>query len=143
MTSPFQAPSFKTLRYDDSEMQIWLPRPSVLLARVRGYLRHEFAEEVIRHLNGMNRTQPIVQFHDWLQISGFDIRCQRDLTAWHVTNYARIARLDIAAHSAFVRMGVAVANVALKGSIRLYDEPGSFERQAELALASAVEKRAL
>lgn len=118
-------------------MKIWLPRPSLLLVRVRGYLRHEYALEVIRYLDAMNRSQPVAQFHNWLEITGFDIRCQRDLTAWHVSNHARVARLDIAAHSTFVRMGVAVANVALKGKIRLYDQAGPFEEHAERAVLDA------
>ena len=82
----------------------------------------------------MNRSQRVEHFHDWLEITGFDIRCQRDLTAWHVTHHARVARLDIAAHSALVRMGVAVANVALKGTIRLYDQLGTFEAEVERIL---------
>jgi hypothetical protein len=137
LPSPFTSPPHKALEYEDGEMKLWLPSSTVFLSRVRGYLRHEFALEIIRCLDCVHPSESIVQFHDWFAITGFDIRCQRDLTAWHVTHRSRVARLDIAAHSAIVRMGVAVANVALKGAIRLYDDVRAFERQAEQAILSA------
>ncbi len=137
MPSPFQTPCDKNIKRDDGELKIWLPRPNIILVRVSGYLHHDFALEIITCLNAIPRAQRVEQFHDWLGISGFDIKCQRDLTAWHATNHARVARLDIAAHSAFVRMGVTVANVALKGMIRLYDQVAPFEAQAEQAVRAA------
>lgn len=136
MPSLFQTPPLKLLERADGQMRIWLPQPTLLVSRGRGYLHHEFAVEIIRSLDAISPSRPVMQFHDWLDIQGFDIRCQRDLTAWHVTNRQRVKRLDIAAHSALVRMGVAVANVALKGVIRLYDNVVSFESQVEQALTS-------
>jgi hypothetical protein len=129
--SPFKAPCHKVIEHEDSEIRIWLPRPTLLLTRMRGYLRHEYALEIIRCLDVMPPSKPIVQFHDWLEMTGFDVRCQRDLTAWHVTHRQQVARLDIAVQSALVRMGVAVANVPLKGAIRIYDNVRSFESEVE------------
>jgi len=134
--SPFEQSPYKVFEHEDGECKLWLPRPTLLLSRARGFLRHEFALEIIRQLNLITASKKITQFHDWLAITGFDVRCQRDLTAWHVKNRDRIARLDIAAHSVLVRMGVSVANVALKGAIHLYDDVEPFELQAERALAS-------
>ena len=97
-----------------------------------GYLHHEFARQIIRVLNGAQGS--ICQFHDWSEMVGFDTRCQRDLTAWHVRNRERLTCLHILTKSPIVRMGVSVANVPLRGFIHLCESRQSMLNELESTL---------
>lgn len=134
--SPFQDRCHLVIERDDGAFRLWLPHPTVVLSRVQGYLRHEYALELIRCLNETGPSASVFQYHDWMGMDGFDIRCQRDLTSWHITHRARVATLQIAAQSGLVRMGVSVANIPLKGMIRLHDDAQSLEEAAERMLKS-------
>jgi hypothetical protein len=134
--SPFQDRCHLVLERDDGAFRLWLPHPRVVLSRVQGYLRHEYALELIRCLNETAPNTQIFQYHDWLAMDGFDIRCQRDLTSWHITHRGRVGTLQIAAQSGLVRMGVSVANIALKGLIRLHDSSQTLEDAAERMIKS-------
>ena len=113
-------------------MRLWRPRNHVIVMQASGYLHHEFARQIIRALNGTQGT--ICQFHDWSEMVGFDTRCQRDLTAWHVRHRDRLACLHILTKSAIVRMGVSVANVPLRGFIHLCESRLSMLEELERVL---------
>ncbi len=125
----------QTLSDDQGRFAAYLPAPGVLVTEVTGYLAHEFALALVAHLETITRSgQLALQFHDWFGVTGYDIRAQRDLTAWHAKHRAKVERLDIGVRSPMLRMGVTVANVPLRGLIRLHDEEQAFDRAAHDAV---------
>jgi hypothetical protein len=51
-----------------------------------------------------------------------------------LSNWSRVAHVDVFAKSRIVKMGVAVANVALKDTIRSFATRADFERELKKAL---------
>jgi len=71
---------------------------------------------LLGHLDQFRSARlPALQVHDWFGVTGYDIRAQRDLTAWHARYRTDVEGLEIGVRSAMLRMGVTVANVPLRG----------------------------
>jgi hypothetical protein len=137
MKSCFDGKPARQVERDGATCSFWTPAEGVLVSRAIGYLHHEFAQTLLGMLVPMlYGGPPIEQFHDWNGIQGFDIRCQADLTAWHVMHRSKVERLEILCQSNLVRMGVRVANLALRGLIHVHDDPVVFA-EMECKLLSA------
>lgn len=127
MKSCFDGKPARQFERDGATCSFWMPVEGVLASRAIGYLHHEFAQALLGMLVPMLYGEPrIAQFHDWNGIDGFDIRCQADLTAWHVMHRSKVERLEILCQSNLVRMGVRVANLPLRGLIHVHDDPSRF-----------------
>lgn len=121
----------QTLAGEDGRFDAYLPAPGVLVTEVVGYLSHEFALAVLGHLDTFrNARLPALQFHDWFGVTGYDIRAQRDLTTWHARHRADVEGLEIGVRSPMLRMGVTVANLPLRGLIRLHEDESAFSAAA-------------
>ncbi|MCA9577974.1 MAG: hypothetical protein R3B40_02085 [Polyangiales bacterium] len=117
----------QSLSTDEGRFAAYRPAPGVLVTEIVGFLAHEFALALIEHLETIRESRlRALQFHDWFGVTGYDIRSQRDLTAWHARHRLDVEGLDIGVRSAMVRMGVTVANVPLRGLIRLHDDEARF-----------------
>ncbi|MCA9532567.1 MAG: hypothetical protein KC593_02775 [Myxococcales bacterium] len=127
----------QTLSNDEGRFDAYRPAPGVLITEVVGYLAHEFALALITHLDAIRASgQRALQFHDWFAVTGYDIRAQRDLTAWHAKHRVDVEGLEIGVRSAMLRMGVTVANVPLRGLIKLHEDELAFSSAARNGILS-------
>ena len=105
---------------------LWSEGP-LLYTRVRGTFTREQAGQIIRLGNDLAAKHGVIeQFHDWSDMTGFEVACQTDLTMWTLKERRRIKRLTILVHQPVVAMGVRVANAALKGLIHVCEDQAEF-----------------
>jgi hypothetical protein len=127
----------------DGAFALWSPGGGIVATRISGYMHHDFAEVLIAELErSLGRGLRLSQFHDWFEVERFDIRCQADLTSFHARHRAKLERLDILCTSNLVRMGVAVANVPLRGLIALHSSRLVFENEANHTVQASMRPKA-
>jgi hypothetical protein len=120
----------EALTRERGQFWMWTLRPDLIVTRARGFLHHDFARALIDRLAPRSESG-VLQLHDWYEVDQYDVRCQADLTTWHTRHLKAVRRLDICVRSPLVRMGVSVANVPLRGRIRLHTEPSSLYAELE------------
>lgn len=104
---------------------LWTLAPTVYVTRVSGYMEESHADLFERY--GLRRIQEargqkIRVFHDWYDMAGYDSRCRQRLTAWSLKHLDVYAEVHLCLRSKIVAMGVQVANIALKGLIRVHSD---------------------
>jgi hypothetical protein len=113
----------------------WIPAPGVLMTRAEGYLCVAFAQCIVDAGNDVVAGHGrLLGFHDWSRVRGYDSDSRVKLTEWGLSIRASVDRVHILFASKLVRMGVAVASIALSGMIVAYDDPSRFGRELETAV---------
>ena len=115
----------------------WFPARTVALHRVVGHADLPIATLIAAHLEEhMAMTKaPVTIFDDFDEVTGYDSDTRLRMTEWTRDNDSVVSGVHILFRSKLVAMGVSVANLALQGSIRSYDDGSKFYKA--LAAASA------
>jgi len=124
------------LSSDAYVITITRPRPHVELLRAEGRASAEVADAILDHREKiLSECGRIAIFDDLEHASGYDSNVRTRLTSWTSKHRPQITTFHILTGSRIVAMGVAVANVALGGSIKAHLKRADFEaalRQATL-----------
>jgi hypothetical protein len=120
----------------------------VLVFRLGGHLSPTIGEATLAFaVRCLARAAPggaVHAFHDWSDVTSYDARVRLRFTEWLVTHRARFRSVHIlfdgrGERAQLVRMGLAVANLALAGFLRVHGAPGSFERALRDAAGGGVD----
>lgn len=116
------------------------PRPEVLLVRLTGHFDMKLGKFMLdaatRCLDQQKRVQV---FCDWSDATGYDSDVRVSFTNWVASNQGR-TKFHMLVTSKIVAMGVSVANLALGGSLAVFNNRPAFEsalRVAKSGLPSA------
>lgn len=82
-----------------------------------------YADSVIAR----NGARTASTFHDWTKLAGYHSEARMALTAWLLKRRKFFSAVHLASRSRLVRMGVAVANVTLDGTIEHHDDIRSLQ----------------
>lgn len=116
------------------EVRVYAPAPGIYVTWSRGHLCRSLAKEIIATGNRLLETQPTLEvFHDWEAGESYDSAARLDLTKWGIDVRKRVTKIHVLVKSKIVKMGVAVASIALVGMIESHDERRSFEASLERA----------
>ena len=124
------APGIDEWKTENAEIRVWSPGPGLVATRLRGVADRQivphFIEPITRVLATGHRFKA---FHDWEGLTGYDTEARVRIATWGVRFVRQIERIHIlvAAESSFVRMAIAVTNVALQGTITTYYDRPAFE----------------
>lgn len=117
--------AWKTTRGDAAA---WVPASGLLVTRATGHLDAELASKLIAAGNDVVREHgTLLAFHDWQKITTYDGDARKLLTTWGVSIRGKVERVHILTGSKLVRMGVAVASIALGGMMVAYENRTVFE----------------
>lgn len=106
----------------------------VYSTRVIGHLSIDLARHIIRYVDPLFEQGRVLAFHDWFSMTGYDSASRNELTTWSLRHAAQ-AQLNIGVRSTLVKMGVAVASLALGTQVlRPFDD----EQRLELAFQRAL-----
>lgn len=116
------------------EVRVYAPSPGVYVTWSRGHLCTAMAKEIIAAGNRLLETHSTLEvFHDWEAGESYDSAARLDLTKWGVEVRKRVTKVHVLVKPKIVKMGVAVASIALGGMIESHEDRRSFE--ASLARA--------
>lgn len=117
-------------------LQVYTPRPWVLLFAVEGKADLEVAEAIITWTNKMlaGNNRPHV-FHDWEHMTGYDSNAREQLTAYVDGVKKQLGSANMLVKSKIVAMGVAVANALLGGTLHGFSERARFEETLQRVLS--------
>ena len=115
--------------------RVWALGPNIYVTRVTGHMEDTHAD--LFEVYGADRIAlakgPLLVFHDWVEMTGYESRCRTRLTEWSLARLDRFGAVHLAVRSKIVRMGIQVANIPLRGLIRPYPA----RQPLELALREA------
>lgn len=115
------APTFEVWSLKSSTMRLDWSRAGIVVFTVVGYGHAEFGPPCIRRWSDALRTsERLTSVTDFWDVSGYDSRLRIELTEWLLERRSRLEPLHLLARSPIVRMGAAVANLALGGLIKTY-----------------------
>jgi hypothetical protein len=113
-----------------------LRAPSVVFVKLSGHPDANMGEELARALDQqLQSTQVRHLFVDAEHMLGYHSNVRTEPTKVLLKYRARI-RIHVLARSKLVQMGLAVANVALKGEVQSYSDRGEFLRALNASLAN-------
>ena len=100
-------------RDEAGALEIFLPRPSVLITRATGRLSGAMAHAWIGAGDPIFRRGAVLTtFHDWDELTSYDSSARRLLTGWLLANTKQVKSADFLVSSRLVAMGVSAANLA-------------------------------
>jgi hypothetical protein len=127
--------TWKTTR---GEVRIYAPSPGLYVTWSRGHLCTTLANEIIQAGNRLLETEPTLEvFHDWEAGESYDSAARLGLTKWGVDVRNRVTKVHVLVKSKIVKMGVAVASIALVGMLESHADRRSFEASLERARRAA------
>jgi hypothetical protein len=110
-------------------LTIWPAPPSVLRTTFDGVMDTELmdallsiGEAILREHGGLH------VFHDWSGMTGYDSQSRIAITNWGLARLKQMRSVHVLHGSKLVAMGVAVANVALGGIVKVHQNRASFDR---------------
>ena len=138
---PFEPTSVRTS--SDGMIAMW-QQSSVVYTRVRGNFCRDHAQQLIKYVDAAlaKNAGLIEQYHDWGDMTGYDLMSQKDLTLWTIGIRQRIKNLTILVHSPVVQMGVKLANAPLRGMIHMCESRHDFEALLNARLKRSIPKTA-
>jgi hypothetical protein len=108
-------------------MGIWAPAPGILLIQLGGYGEAEYAAHIIDAIDRtLERGGRLKMFYDMESMSNYDSSLRTKLTARFLECRKETDALGVLVKSRLVSMGISVANLALGGIIKLYQERAAF-----------------
>jgi hypothetical protein len=114
---------------------VWMPRPSVLVIEQSGHLDADLAralQKVTAHAIALGRLP--IGFVDARNVTGYTPEHRQLMTTWIRSSMAALGGMHVLTHSKLVSMGIAVANLALDGSIRSHATQATFDAAYREAL---------
>jgi hypothetical protein len=124
------------------EALIYRPAPNVLVSVFRGNLDaatgRAFGDSVNERLK--LATEPMHTFFDTSELASYHSEVRVALTAAIRGNRERLVTVEVLVMSTLVRMGVAVANLALGGYVKSHASSDSFNRAVRAAIAASARK---
>jgi hypothetical protein len=115
---------------------ITAPAPRIVVLRMKGHVTADTVPPQVTFLNKLAIREPTDFFYDLWEMTSYDSALRVDLTDYHLRNRASLRSLHTVAQSKLVRMGVTVANVALRVIVQ-HNDPSAFNT----ALADAIAMR--
>jgi hypothetical protein len=95
-------------------LRIEVPWPHLALVTFRGHFADDFIEPLAALADRFNiAARPTIVFHDWEGMSNYDISARLHLVALALRHQGRTKRIHFLAGSTMIRIGIAVANLAL------------------------------
>jgi hypothetical protein len=112
----------------DGGVSIELPALRVVLVTMRGRVDEGTARHFAQALTGLLKVAPPKNtFWDLYEMESYHPSVRTLLTQALLDNWDNVAGVQVIARSRIVKMGVAVANVALHGRVQSFDKPEIFE----------------
>jgi hypothetical protein len=109
-------------------LRIWQPTRGILLTQVTGSFEAALVTPFITTFTVALRTKTTHHaFHDWSDMTGYDVDARVALTQWTLQNRGAFASVHFLIASNLVRLGVQVANIALGGFMTAHAERVPFE----------------
>ncbi len=100
-------------RDDTGSLEIFLPKPGVLITRTTGRLSEAMAIAWIEAIDPLfRRGDVLATFHDWDSMNSYDSAARQLLTTWLIANTKHVSRAEFLVSSSLVSMGISAANVA-------------------------------
>jgi hypothetical protein len=95
-------------------LRIEVPLPHLARVTFRGHFTDEFVEPLAALADRFNfAARPTIGFHDWEGMTNYEISARMHLVALALRNSGRTERIHFLAGSTMVRIGIAVANLAV------------------------------
>jgi hypothetical protein len=107
--------------------------PRALRILMRGRVKTEDAKPVLRDLAFSLRAAPCYTFWDLGDLESYESGVRVESTRILLDESQNVLAVRVFARSQLVRMGVAVANLALKNRIETFSERPAFEASIRLA----------
>lgn len=128
----------QTLTIPTGTARYWSPAPGVFASRVTGFLNLEAGKAYMAYGDAvLSERKPGIGVHDWHGLTGYEKGTRQLVTAWAVRVLADFEEIYIYSDSRIVRMGLSVANIALRGRVIVPDSREEVER----IYAEVVERR--
>jgi hypothetical protein len=113
--------SFKLWSGSRGQLRLdWTPKGAVRTT-IKGHGHGEFAPHVVQQWTETQRAvHRIVLIIDVWDMITYDSQLRSELQGWAINNRIDISRMTVAAQSKMVKMGTAVANLALGGFMHVH-----------------------
>jgi len=121
----------ETFRSTKCVVRVWRPAPTVLVTRAEGILTDQGAlniESMMRRM--VHDDGRVVGFHDWEDVTDYDLAARVRLTAVSVLLSRSIEGAHFLTRSRVVIFGVQMANAILK-KLTVHGSRPAFERMLE------------
>jgi hypothetical protein len=129
---PSKGSGWRTAR---GNLGIWAPAPGIVLVQLTGYGEEEYASHIINAIDsGLESGARLKMFYDMEAVSSYDSALRTKLTSRFLECRKEIDALVVIARSRLVSMGIAVANLALGGIIKLHEDHAAFAAAFEAEL---------
>jgi hypothetical protein len=100
-------------RTERGSLELFMPKPSVLVTRAMGHQEVSMAADWIRATESfLAKTESLVIFNEWRAMDSYDSYARVLLTDWTLAHRAKIECAWFLTSSRLVAMGVAAAAVA-------------------------------
>jgi hypothetical protein len=109
-------------------LRIEVPFPHLARVTFRGHFTDDFVEPLAALAARLNlAARPTMGFHDWEGMTNYEISARMHLVALALRNHDRTRRIHFLAGSTMVRIGIAVANLAVN-KFEVHSGRQSFEK---------------
>lgn len=114
---------------DRGRARLWSIDANIYVTEVSGHMTPDHARLFIQYADMKIAQSPSgwSVFHDWLDMTGYDSICRKELTSWSVSHLDAYTDVHVALRSKLVGMGVQVANIALRGIMHVHHSRASLE----------------
>lgn len=97
-------------------LRLWMLAPNVYVTVATGHLEQAHAE--ITRTYGERRIayaagKKLCVFHDWIDMTGYDSTCRKELTTWAVQRIGLYQEIHVCLRSKLAAMGLEVASLAM------------------------------
>lgn len=125
-------------RTSRGELEIWIPRPAVIVIRFSGHGDNAFVEPIVSRVQRAvdSGVRPSV-FDDWERALSYDPRARLEMTRYAMSVRDRVRATHVLVRSKLLSMTVSLVNRALDNRFRIYSDRQEFECALGQALAAA------
>jgi hypothetical protein len=116
------------------EMRAWSPAPGLVVLRLTGHLETEIAPQFISQYGKLWPSGVRLVVADLDEMVGYDSAFRVKMTEWARGVLNGGAVFHVSVRSKIVQMGVAVANLALGGRVRVHPNRAALEKAARAVL---------
>jgi len=128
--------------FERGTIELWSPRPWLLASRVTGHLQRSAAWQIVEHRGQLlPNVEFLEEFHDWMDMTGYDSASRQELTAHSFEHRNQIKAIHILTDSKIIKMGIAVASIALGDMLKTYARRDGFEGLLDIARAAPPQSR--
>jgi hypothetical protein len=126
-----------TWKTDRGEVSTWILAPGLYATRAAGHIEVELSSKIVAGGNEVIREHgKLLAFHDWQGIQTYETDARKQLTDWAIGIRGKVERVHLLTGSKLVRMGVAVASIALGDMVTAYEDRTVFEKLLQDAIAA-------